>query len=327
MNLFIIGNGFDLAHNLHTGYNCFRCWLLRQVAQYREEHINQSLTIPEAIKDNHGEDVISNEVETENFLLQILENCPDLDEKWNTLEDSLYSLDLQDAFDEDNFFSKDNAMDKDGILHYAWLDEQYRSSIKNLRINIQYLKKLFSIWINSVSIFATPRFALQELMTRDDVYISFNYTETLEKIYDIPSNRIYHIHGLRWSKYTKESHSYYESGNLIIGHGRRETKEFDGMPEVVADEATKIIEDLRKPTTQIIEKYEELWSMLSAVDSVYGYGFSYSRADLPYVEKICQMLDESIVWHLHTYDDARNKENENSIRGCGFKGKFGRFSA
>lgn len=27
MNLIILGNGFDLAHNLHTGYKCFECFL------------------------------------------------------------------------------------------------------------------------------------------------------------------------------------------------------------------------------------------------------------------------------------------------------------
>lgn len=328
MNLFIIGNGFDLAHEFPTRYCCFRCWLSGRISHYWEEHRRYISYTPETIMDNHGNKVVANNAETESFLLQILDECAG--RNWCEFESGLYDVDLQSAFEEDTFFASDCATDKDGILRDDWLEELQDSSIEKLRINVGHIKDVFNLWIRNIQITNKPHDSIKQLMTNNDLYLSFNYTETLERLYNILPNCIYHIHGLRWSEYTIKNISSYthnELENLIIGHGEEKPKEFIGMPEVVADEAIKIIEDLRKPTEQIIEKYEELWNKLSAVDSVYGYGFSYNKADLPYVEKICHMLDESVVWHLHTHDDVQNKEYEKSIKRCGFKGKFGRFSA
>ena len=52
-NLFIIGNGFDLAHKMETSFNQFRDYL---ESNYPGGH-TEYLYVPESITGNHGEEV------------------------------------------------------------------------------------------------------------------------------------------------------------------------------------------------------------------------------------------------------------------------------
>lgn len=52
-NLFIIGNGFDLAHNMKTRFNQFRDYL---DSNYSKGHADY-LYVPESVIGHHGEDL------------------------------------------------------------------------------------------------------------------------------------------------------------------------------------------------------------------------------------------------------------------------------
>ena len=66
------------------------------------------------------------------------------------------------------------------------------------------IKELFSDWIDTVEIgrgkiaFGWDVICNQGRgASSDDIFISFNYTETLEEVYGIPENQVFHLHGLR----------------------------------------------------------------------------------------------------------------------------------
>lgn len=52
-NLFIIGNGFDLAHNMQTSFNQFRDYLESNYPGKYTEY----LYVPESVIGNHGEEI------------------------------------------------------------------------------------------------------------------------------------------------------------------------------------------------------------------------------------------------------------------------------
>ena len=70
----------------------------------------------------------------------------------------------------------------------------------------------FTEWVNSIDITVADKVLDLPSCSK---YLTFNYTETLEKIYGIPQLNILHIHGSRLSE-----------NNYIIGHDNpRDTDE------------------------------------------------------------------------------------------------------
>lgn len=57
------------------------------------------------------------------------------------------------------------------------------------------------------------------------LYLSFNYTDTLEHVYGIPRDQILYIHGKAG-----------ENSNLIVGHGDKSTFEKDTIPNNLSEE-------------------------------------------------------------------------------------------
>lgn len=54
------------------------------------------------------------------------------------------------------------------------------------------MKRIFIEWIHSIDISSSIRW---EEIKSEKLYLNFNYTKTLEKLYNIPTNSILHIHG------------------------------------------------------------------------------------------------------------------------------------
>ena len=78
--------------------------------------------------------------------------------------------------------------------------KKIEGSVKVLfKETIELLRSAFRDWVNSIDINNCSRIEDYKF-TEDNFYLTFNYTETLERIYDIPSTQICHIHGSRLVK-------------------------------------------------------------------------------------------------------------------------------
>ena len=66
----------------------------------------------------------------------------------------------------------------------------------------------------------------------------------------------------------------------------------------------------------------------SKIDKIYSFGFAFADVDLPYIEKICSLIDtRDITWHLNDYDCIqKRKEYQKKLKKCGFQGKFSTFT-
>jgi len=151
---------------------------------------------------------------------------------------------------------------------------------------------------------------------KTNYFFSFNYTQTLEHIYDISEDNICHIHGV--SKGTKNlNDSALE--DLIFGHG---CESFDTDVTNIVSTAYNIT---KKPVNQCIEKNLSFFEKLGGIKNIYSYGFSFGDVDMPYMEKICHSIRNttSVTWHFNDFRIAEYRMlYEEKIRKAGFKGTF-----
>ena len=155
--LFIIGNGFDLAHGMKTSYEDFHQWLL-----------------------DNGESSAVNRIES--LYLNITNN----EGRWCDVESALGSITLEEAINYDRNYQEC----PDEIYCEDSSHEAYRCG-ENLKNVVDILPGLLRDWVASISTKdISPKFEI----IKDAKFLSFNYTRTLEDAYQIKTDNILHIH-------------------------------------------------------------------------------------------------------------------------------------
>lgn len=267
-HLFIIGNGFDKNHELKSGYGDFKNWLLS----------------------HHPEDV---------YLLSKF--LPD-DKKemlWGSFEEALGNFDLDEVKNNDlQNFAVITLIDEDGKEHYIGPD------IADPDI-FGRLGRLFSEWakdINKELGKVNPKYKFPD----DSLFLTFNYTDTLELAYKITEDKVKHLNGRAAT-----------DDSVIIGHdrqvnpfevyssnsynARKENNEFQQLSEYA-----NLSKDGNKQVEQALSKrYKEY---LSKVEEVTVMGHSYEKVDDSYFSTIIRHLPGGIIWRLgyHTEEDRNH---------------------
>ncbi len=346
--LFIIGNGFDKAHGYPTSYSDFKKWMEEKLSEVfpnlsKDEAgslvLDGDPEIPSVLIDGHGEE-IPDDKQSLYLLMWLLYNNLGTDTDWSNFEESLYDLDLETVIDENDWFVEDSARDREGDVNPFHVAQNYEDMANDLRVSVEQITHLFARWIEDVEISDKPRQAIGSKMDDESLYLTFNYTETLEKIYKVQPRLVDHIHGLRnnaWNYYDAESPFPNSISRIVVGHGNDQSRGFNSdyiEKETILEET---IQDLRKPVEKILQEHAEFWSAIyhGEIKEVYSFGFSYGNVDLPYIKRIVLSLKQGkgVTWYLHTHSDkpdgngiVPNHEFEKRIRDCGFEGEFRRFS-
>ena len=174
--IFIIGNGFDTAHGLHTSYEDFRRFLCDQYIV--DEEMNDAIvTIPEVSIGPKG-DLVCDEDEVADFLIKIISVAEPNSEYWSELEASLGRLDYSEVFDllPDEF-------DEDGDLDDWKTVYNNEDMASTLMVVVPYIKEFFTEWINEIELCDIEvKCGFQKLVGESDLFLTFNYTETLMKL-------------------------------------------------------------------------------------------------------------------------------------------------
>lgn len=178
--LYILGNGFDVYHGLKTRYADFHKF----------------------VSDHHAD----LETSLENYFnFQV-----DKDYLWKNFESDLCEFDHKVFFDDLN--------------HLDIMDDSFKpSQCFSLEDNItqqseelvENLKTALLNWIETVEYPEADQ--IQTLLLQFEpksLFMSFNYTDTLEEFYQVPKNNILYLHN--------NANDY--SGDLIFGHGETSEK-------------------------------------------------------------------------------------------------------
>ncbi|TYQ12889.1 UNVERIFIED_CONTAM: abortive infection AbiH-like protein [Acetivibrio alkalicellulosi] len=299
-SLFLIGNGFDLAHGMKTSYEHFHQHLKNK---YKNSNAN-CFTPPEAILMEGGH-VFYNQDDVVCFLINIISQAESKGDKWSDLEFTLGNLHLDEFL---NDFIDDDYKDN------GWKSQVLSS---NLAGAVMKIKDYFSEWINSIEIDnISPKSDFENMINKEsDFFLTFNYTKTMEMLYKVKN--ICHIHGKQGEE-------------LLFGHGNEKNYYSNYTARYVGSEnlLQELQSSLRKKTLEAINKNKFFFHRLSnLVSRVYSYGFSFSEIDQIYIKEICsRVLTESITWYLSDYEDANQRNHiMKVINLCGFKGEFDTF--
>lgn len=281
--LVIIGNGFDLAHKLPTTY-----W-----------HFKKQLS------DEHAD-----------FYDRICKYLPE-NILWRCFEDALAELDDQQIQDDNSCY----------LLAYGdenWSDSAHQDFQFMIGKTLSFasdIPQYFSDWISDVDTCADPIMP-SYIVDENNIYLSFNYTDTLEQVYNIPSENILYIHGkaLRGDK-------------LIVGHHSKDLIQKEPEPQFATEEERQLYyenydEDVRvteakgiiksyfkttyKDTETIIANNQQFFDSLADVEEIYIYGHSLSDIDLDYFCEIYNCVSPDCKWYVSYFDETAY-QNANSF--------------
>ncbi|GHT15156.1 hypothetical protein FACS1894170_12640 [Planctomycetales bacterium] len=278
--LHIIGNGFDLHHKIKSKYVDFKHFLETSDSEFYDEFTNY------CIFDN----------DEDWFWLEFERNLANIE------------LDKEQIREEKSCFLKDYCADdwSDSYHH----DYQYEIEEK---INKLYggLKRNFIEWVqqlnrNTRDIQFSTEIPMLKL-NKDALFLSFNYTDTLENLYQVPSYNIKHIHG---------SASNIKS-DIIFGHGadfvRKEYGDSDTDPrELDAEDIldTRFRTLTRKPTKKIISANQVWFKNLQNIKEIIIIGHSLNDIDADYYVAIHDTVLKSAHWTITTYAGEKSHEIE-----------------
>lgn len=293
--LYVIGNGFDLHHQLDTWYSSFGLF----------------------IRDNHRN--------IYDYFLRYF-GFPELDENdpaslrhplWSSFEASLATLDIDEVLEQHLEFAA-----RPGNPDFRagnWDDiAVYVSEIRD-DLTVRLLE-LFKEFIRNVRY--PPQAKLLRL-TNEAVFFSFNYTKTLEEYYGVHRDRILYIHNRADG-----------ADPLVLGHGLDPTRfarqpivrppgmndeeyeewrfqmanNYDVSIERGRDELIEYFRRSFKATAQLIAANDAFFQQLNAIKTVYVLGHSLADVDKSYIEKIRDSVDRKAIWVV-SYHNANEKKN------------------
>ena len=154
--LYIIGNGFDLFHDVRSKYKNFQGWL--NCKDIEHEHFVEEMEELFPLSNRHG-----------NLL-------------WKDFEDALGKYDL--GYIQKRFSGKESN---------PYFDEDYqRRAAQKMNDIVCKIPLYLREWLSNLDIKGMPeKLTLSPL----GKYLTFNYTLLLEQVYRIPARQILHIHG------------------------------------------------------------------------------------------------------------------------------------
>ena len=292
--LYIIGNGLDKYHKINTGYDDWYNYVKKRKNSITYLFFN-----------------------IEEFFETYFEVKPQIDKKneclWSDFESFLGSFNSK-LFYEDNdetsewYFEQDippsggyDGLKSDLITHaYEWQNK---------------IRGLFFDWIKDVS---ETEIELRNMhFEKNALFLSFNYTPTLERFYNIP--KVFHIHG------------YIGDGNeenLVFGHGMEvsegETSELDEngesnrTPSYDAEAASHaLFYQFQKPVKDIIDKNLSFFDSLRYIEKVVVLGHSLNEIDMPYICKIRDSISDSSSWIIVCYTDDDKQRAKTVMENIG----------
>ena len=282
--LYVVGNGFDLYHGIPSKYEDFR--------KYIEN--------------------------TEHGLAKKLETYFDYESLWSDFEQTLANFNGEYLIDTTSDFLVSYATDdwSDAYHH----DYQYEINEVVFALS-KTLKSTFIEWILQLRIPTEQDIKNKKLNFIDinEVFLTFNYTGTLQKSYLVPHCNVLHIHGKAENR----------NSNIMLGHAWKPINRNSLMSqEALESMDTRIIEgnilidqyfkDTYKPTKEIISINRVFFSRLNLIDKIYVLGHKISSIDMPYFYELVKSINkQKTIWYISylTVDDLENHKKAMKLLG------------
>lgn len=277
MKLYIIGNGFDLAHHIPTRYINFKEYLSDIYGgdfEGRDSILETTMT-----QDGDNKAVVDTVADLIRYTMSNLD-----DPNWNNFEDNLARIDFDSQFD---FVGTEDEN------HPSRQYDNIEDRLEAVKTGLYEIKTLFAEWVETIDISKVkPIERLSKEITSQDLFLNFNYTETLEDVYKINTNSVCHIHGKMGS-------------DIVVGHGDDNpyatSLHYYGTFDYGFDFAKSI---LRKNVDKAYKENKGFFDKVgeSSISQFVFYGFSFSSIDTFYLNKVIELVRPNCKVAFTNYD-------------------------
>ncbi|MFU1716766.1 bacteriophage abortive infection AbiH family protein [Bacillus amyloliquefaciens] len=269
MNLFIIGNGFDLAHGLPTQYWDFRTFLRKHYGIFLNDFEEKYYLSDKELK-------------------KLL---------WSSFEFNLANIN-EDVLFEQMYQNTDLGLESGNVGIADTLRYYFEYEFKYIDKLTTYLKE----WIEEVNLeldgLNKRTSFIQE--SNQDIFLNFNYTTTLEDVYAIPRENVLHIHGVVDSEFDLVlGHSNSDRITYFFEKYRKFQNQYDERSAPIY----KILAEYCSKTYKDVHKYMHQLFLLNfdSIEKVLIIGHSLSTVDLLYFKKIKERIREEVEWNIYYY--------------------------
>lgn len=306
MRLIICGNGLDLHLQFKTDYDHYR------------QYLNDNVT--------NGESIIST-VKISPFFTDAIKGK----DRWTDLETSLtfdcekYIAEMKYAFDRDLSPYDPEVSSEQGRAAKAF------QAIDPSTFAFEFTNQWFYEWIskeynsNYERIASTYNGVARDIITCDDIFVTFNYTPTLEDVFGIPRDRILYIHNRFPDREAVSDSSTKEPLEEALESGRKKFQfgSTQNDPTVWNELCENIVIDgnsglLQKKqvannirqiyaafTKNLLDNYDVLRNFIkdSDIDEVVIMGHSFTGIDYPYYKDVIIPLFVDRHWTIFWHDE------------------------
>lgn len=265
--LFVIGNGFDLHHNIPSSY-----W---QFGEYL--------------------------IQTDNAVYETVKEYLNFDKDfWNFFEERLASFDSDAVIDHaENFLVSYGAEDWSDAFHhdYEYEIEQIVSHLSGK------LRGHFANWIRGLQIPSPNSPVKVKCIDPTAKFINFNYTPTLEKVYAVPDVNVLHIHGdgRKLDSQLILGHGWEPKAS------EKQSRFVDEDTDVRVAGGYELIDqyfsDTFKKTGSILAENRNFFVGLNTVNQAFVLGHSLADVDKPYISEIIKNVRDNTCWTISFYGD------------------------
>lgn len=296
-SLFIIGNGFDIAHGLNTRYSDFMRYLLQYETPPQEIYPGWFYT----------GDMSQDDQERHALYEKITKYIPK-DELWMYFEAALGNIDIEQI-------REDNSCYMLGYGDENWSDSANHDYQYMINEELNFTKAItewFRKWIASINTKVLPKQSIVRMIGVDDIFLNFNYTDTLEQTYGIDEYRIKYIHG-----------KANRGDPLILGHhdnshfsrpvdtSKMSDEKYENYLDHIQSidiremEANEYIERYfrrtYKDTEAIIRANSDFFENLPGIQAVNILGHSLSYIDMDYFITVRNHVGNNCLWNISCY--------------------------
>lgn len=278
MKLYIIGNGFDIAHDIKCKYCDFRDFLGDNYPNYYES--------------------ISHGYAGSNYLWKDFENelpsCATHIEEWG--------LEMGNSMREEIDY---DPMDDMGIG--LWLDNQYKF--------LNELPKYLRLWVQSIDVNKKPKFKIEKdalfftfnyTATLEKIY-SIEH-DNINHIHGFVENK---------NELLIIGHSDQDTISYALNKKHKAEERFEDCAISTFDRVAQYCETTLKRTDYIIEANSYFFNHLSEVDDIVIIGHSLNEVDMPYFRKILQAVSPNTVWTACYHNDSDEQRFKNILMNLG----------
>ena len=282
MKLYIIGNGFDLAHRLPTHYWDFRTYLENLYPDFLNSFEQHYYIYPK---------------DADEYKKNLL---------WNSFESNLANI------DEDIIIDDAVRMDLGLESGDYGIEEPLRIYFREEYQYINRLAKYLKQWVRTIKIRdVVPRTTV--FQNENCYFITFNYTSVLENVYHINTANILHIHG--------SLHEYDDDPVLGHGNIQRmkDIKAKLERAETYYNEKEMsictVIEEYYEQTFKDVNKlmYKLFSLSKKEFEEINIIGHSVAGIDLPYFKTMDMLTNQKLIWNVYYHEPEEEQKMQQAL--------------